>query len=67
MFTVLTPLNKGERDVLDMMIEGKRPKQIAPILCISLRRLEARLKSARAKSDAKTIAQLVAIYLEDTA
>jgi DNA-binding CsgD family transcriptional regulator len=58
------PLTESERALLSLLIEGKRPKQIAGALNITLGAIAAHLYRVRHKLDAKTTVQAVALYLK---
>jgi FixJ family two-component response regulator len=60
----LSALTAKERDVLDLLVEGKTNKVIAKILDISVRTVEARRHHVFRKTGTDSIAQLVRLILQ---
>nr|WP_319555022.1 response regulator [uncultured Vibrio sp.] len=58
-YTSLTP---REKDILRLIIEGKRNIRIADELCIAMRTVEVHRASLMKKFSAKTVAELAYIY-----
>ena len=58
---MLTP---GERQVLDMIVEGESNKSIASKLGVSVRAIEARRSGVYRKMQAKSVAELVRMVIE---
>ncbi|MUJ36730.1 response regulator transcription factor [Aliivibrio fischeri] len=59
---VLTSLTKRERDILQLIVNGKRNQQIADELCVAVRTIEVHRSSLMKKFNAKTVADLVMTY-----
>jgi DNA-binding CsgD family transcriptional regulator len=57
---------RAERNVLALLAEGRAPKQAARELVVSLATIRSHIASAKRKSGARTLEQLVAIYTEAT-
>lgn len=57
-------LTNKEREVLDLMIQGKANKTMASILDVSLRTIENRRRSIFTKFGANSVAELVALVLQ---
>ena len=57
-------LTKKERDVLELMIQGKANKTMADTLDVSLRTIENRRRSIFTKCNANSVAELVAMVLK---
>ncbi|WP_198551614.1 response regulator transcription factor [Moritella sp. Urea-trap-13] len=55
-------LTERERDILLLLVQGKRNQQIADDLCIAVRTVEVHRSSLMKKFNAKTIAELVLQY-----
>ncbi|MDX2321518.1 MAG: response regulator [Moritella sp.] len=55
-------LTERERDILLLLVQGKRNQQIADGLCIAVRTVEVHRSSLMKKFNAKTIAELVLQY-----
>jgi DNA-binding CsgD family transcriptional regulator len=53
-------LTPREREVVGLLMQGHRTRDIAAELCISRRTVKAHLDNARAKADARSVAQLAA-------
>lgn len=60
----LSRLTEKERDVLNLLVEGKANKSIARSLNISIRTVEARRHQIFKKTDTDSIAQLVRLILQ---
>jgi two-component system, LuxR family, response regulator FixJ len=59
----LAKLTPGEREVLDLILEGKRNKEIAAELGLSTRTIEDRRAKLMRKMDAQCVAELVQLVL----
>jgi RNA polymerase sigma factor (sigma-70 family) len=59
----LTRLTPGEREVLDLILDGKLNKEIAAQLGLSVRTIEDRRARLMKKMQAKSVAQLVQLVL----
>ena len=57
-------LTNKEREVLELMIQGKANKTMATILDVSLRTIENRRRSIFSKFGANSVAELVALVLQ---
>ncbi len=57
-------LTNKEREVLELMIQGKANKSMASILDVSLRTIENRRRSIFTKFEANSVAELVALVLQ---
>ncbi|TXD45874.1 helix-turn-helix transcriptional regulator [Polaribacter sp. IC073] len=55
--------SKRESDVIRELMKGNIMKEIADILCIAFSTVDSRIRSAKKKTGAKNIAQLVYIYI----
>lgn len=55
-------LTERERDIVLLLVQGKRNQQIADDLCIAVRTVEVHRSSLMKKFNAKTIAELVLQY-----
>jgi DNA-binding CsgD family transcriptional regulator len=62
--TLIAPLTRGERDVVALLAAGRVPKQAAHDLSIALATVRSRIASAKRKTGARTLDQLVAMYAE---
>ncbi len=62
--TLIARLTSGERDVMALLASGRVPKQAAGDLSIALSSLRSRIASAKRKTGARTLDQLVAMYAE---
>lgn len=60
----LTSLTRGEKQVLDAMLDGMSNKQIAQLLKIGLRTVELRRSKIMRKMEAKSLAELVRLVCE---
>lgn len=61
---LIAGLTHGERDVLALLASGRVPKQAAGDLVIALATVRSRISSAKHKTGARTLDQLVAMYAE---
>ena len=61
---VIAPLSPAERKVLDLVAAGRAPKQAARDLVLSVTTVRSHLASAKRKTGARTLEQLVALYSE---
>lgn len=57
-------LTKGERQVLDLLMQGMMNKEMAYNLSLSLSTIEARRSSVMKKMEAKNVAQLTVEYMK---
>ena len=62
--TLTAALTRGERDVMRLLAEGRVPKQAAQDLSIALATVRSRIASAKRKTGARTLDQLVGLYAE---
>jgi DNA-binding CsgD family transcriptional regulator len=62
--TLIARLTHGERQVVALLAAGRVPKQAANDLSIALATVRSRLASAKRKTGARTLDQLVAMYSE---
>jgi len=62
--TLITPLTQGEREVVSLLASGRVSKQVAHDLTIALATVRSRIASAKHKTGARTLPQLVAMYTE---
>jgi DNA-binding CsgD family transcriptional regulator len=62
--TLIAPLTYGERDLIALLAAGRVPKQAALDLSIALASVRSRIASAKRKTGARTVEQLVALYAE---
>ncbi len=53
-------LTQREREVLALIVQGQRQKEVAKSLCISLRTVEAHMRNARTKTGAPSTLVLAA-------
>jgi two-component system response regulator TtrR len=58
----LLSLTEREREILQLIVKGKRNQQIANDLCVAVRTVEVHRSSLMKKFDAKTVADLVMSY-----
>ncbi len=61
-FAAFQSLTKREKDILKLIIDGKRNQKIADELCIAMRTVEVHRASLLKKFSAKTVAELAFIY-----
>jgi DNA-binding CsgD family transcriptional regulator len=59
-------LSEAECRVLALLAGGRAPKQAAAELCVSLSTVRSQLASAKRKTGARTLEQLVALFAEAT-
>ena len=59
----LSRLTRGEREVLDLILEGKFNKEIASELDLSIRTIEDRRAKLMKKMDARSVAELVQLAI----
>jgi DNA-binding CsgD family transcriptional regulator len=59
-------LTAAERGVLDRLADGESPKQVAHALTVAVTTVRSHIASAKRKTGARTVEQLVAIYAEGT-
>jgi two-component system, LuxR family, response regulator FixJ len=60
----LSLLSEGEREVLDLLCEGKSNKEIAAALQLTRRAIEARRAKIMRKMQADSLAQLIRMTLQ---
>lgn len=56
----MAQLTKREREIVQLLMAGKQPKDIRQDLCIESSTLRMHLQHARTKADARTTIELVA-------
>lgn len=56
----MAQLTKREREIVQLLMQGKQPKDIRQDLCIERRTMYTHLRHARDKAGAKTTIELVA-------
>lgn len=56
----MAQLTPREREVIGLLMQGRRTGEIAAALCVERRTVKAHIKHARDKADAKTTIELVA-------
>lgn len=56
-------LSRKERDVVRGLADGRAPKQLAAECGVSLATIRCHIQSAKRKTSARTLAQLVAITI----
>ena len=61
--TLVSPLTRGEREVAALLAAGRVPKQVAHDLSIALPTVRSRIAAAKRKTGARTLDQLVALYV----
>ena len=61
---VIAPLTAPEREVIELLAHGRVPKQAAVELSIALPTVRSRLAAAKRKTGARTLDQLVALYVK---
>ncbi len=54
----MSQLTKREREVVKLLAQGKRQTEIARVLCVSTRTVEAHTRNARAKVGASSAFEL---------
>ncbi len=62
---IMAKLTAREREVLCLLMQGKRRGEIAAELCITRRTVKAHLDNARCKADAKTAVELATKVARD--
>lgn len=62
---IMAQLTQREREVVSLLMQGKRRGEIADELCITRRTVKAHLDNARGKVAAKSAVQLAAIAAAD--
>jgi DNA-binding CsgD family transcriptional regulator len=62
--TLIAALTRAERQVVALLATGRVPKQAARDLTIALATVRSRIASAKRKTGARTLDQLVAMYAE---
>lgn len=63
--SALAPLNGRERQVLQLLAEGKKRREIAELLHISVKTVESHRKNLMVKLDVKTVAELIRVALKE--
>jgi DNA-binding CsgD family transcriptional regulator len=58
------PLPERQREVLDLLVQGKSYKEIAEILKLHYRAVQGRMEVAKDLANARTQAQLIALYVK---
>jgi DNA-binding CsgD family transcriptional regulator len=61
----MAQLTQREREVVSLLMQGKRRGEIAAELCITRRTVKAHLDNARCKADAKTAVELATKVARD--
>jgi len=61
----MAKLTQREREVVSLLMQGKRRGEIAEQLCITRRTVKAHLDNARCKADAKTAVELATKVARD--
>lgn len=56
----MAQLTQREREIVRMLMDGKRPQDVQRSLCIERSTMREHLRHARKKADAKTTLELVA-------
>ena len=59
------PLTPREREVLGLLVEGRRPSEIADLLCITRKTASTHIDHIMAKLGAHTQAQAIAFAVRD--
>lgn len=54
----MAKLTDREREVVQLLAQGKQQKEIAAMLCVSRRTVKAHSRNARDKAGCKTVAEL---------
>jgi len=65
MGALMDKLTAREQEVVSMLMQGKRPKEITSGLCIQQSTLKMHLRNARFKAGARTTIELVAKVAKD--
>ncbi len=55
---IMAKLTHREREVVSLLVAGRRPREIAEALCITRRTVQAHMNNARAKTGARTTVEL---------
>jgi two-component system, NarL family, response regulator NreC len=63
--SALSPLNDRERQVLQLLAEGKKRREMAELLHISVKTVETHRKNLMAKLNVKSVAELVRVALKE--
>lgn len=63
--STMAPLNARERQVVQLLVEGKKRRDIAELLHISVKTVETHRKHIMVKLNVNTIADLVRVALKD--
>lgn len=61
----LTPLNAREREVLQLLVEGKKRREIGELLHISVKTVESHRKNIMTKLNVKSVAELTRLALRE--
>ena len=61
----LTPLNAREREVLQLLVEGKKRRDIAELLHISVKTVESHRKNIMTKLNVTSVAELTRLALRE--
>jgi DNA-binding CsgD family transcriptional regulator len=61
---LISSLTQAERAVVSLLASGRAPKQVASELSIAVPTVRSRILSARRKTGARTMEQLVCLYAE---
>ena len=56
----MSRLTRRERQVVTLLVAGRRPVEIAQELCITRRTVQAHMENARSKTGARTTIELAA-------
>jgi DNA-binding CsgD family transcriptional regulator len=56
----MSSLTAREREVVNLLVQGKRTSEIAAILCVSWSTVKTHIANARHKTDARTSCELAA-------
>lgn len=60
MCEIMSRLTRREREVITLLVAGRRPIEIARELCITRRTVKAHVENARSKTGARTTIELAA-------
>jgi two-component system, NarL family, response regulator NreC len=63
--STLTPLNARERQVVQLLVEGKKRREIAELLHISVKTVESHRKNIMVKLNVKSIPELVRVAMKE--
>lgn len=61
---LIEALTPAERNVLALLVDGRAPKQAARDLCVAISTIRSHIASAKRKTGARTLEQLVALFAE---